>query len=66
MTWNDLKEYSDFNKDFLTWVKAQLKAGKSVDAAAAEYKIPEKYAGYTNAASRVKFNVEVIYNELKK
>ena len=66
MTWNDLKEYSDFNKDFLTWVKAELKAGKSVDAAAAEFKIPEKYAGYTNNPAQAKTNVGVIYNELKK
>ena len=66
MTWNDLKEYSDFNKDFVAWVKAELQAGKSVEAAAGEFKIPEKYTGYTNDANRAKFNVEVIYNELKK
>jgi cyclase len=66
MTFDDLKEYADFNKDFLSWVQAQMKAGKSVDDAAAEYKIPEKYTGYTNSAAQVKTNVQVIYNELKK
>ncbi|HEY2944047.1 MAG TPA: MBL fold metallo-hydrolase [Vicinamibacteria bacterium] len=66
MTWNDLQEYANFNKDFLAWVQAQMKAGKSVEAAAAEYKIPEKYAGYANNPDRVKLNVGVIYDELKK
>jgi hypothetical protein len=31
----DLKEYADFNNDFLAWAEAEMKAGKSVDAAAA-------------------------------
>jgi len=66
MTFNDLKEYSGFNKDFLTWVKAELKAGKSVEDAAAEYKIPEKYAGYAPNPGQTKTNIGVIYNELKK
>jgi len=65
MTWKDLEEYARFNKDFLAWVQAEMKAGKSVDAAAAEYKIPEKYAGYTPNANQTKSNVGVIYNELK-
>src|SRR5262245_66439391 len=43
MTPADLKEYADFNNDFLAWAKAEMKAGKSVDAAAAEYSIPDKY-----------------------
>jgi hypothetical protein len=66
MTWSDLQEYARFNQDFLTWVRAELKAGKSVEAAAAEYKIPEKYAGYADNPDRVKANVGVIYDELKR
>jgi glyoxylase-like metal-dependent hydrolase (beta-lactamase superfamily II) len=66
MTWGDLHEYASFNKDFLAWVRAEMSAGKSVEAAAAEYKIPDKYAGYTNNPDRVKLNVGVIYDELKK
>src|SRR5215468_8690957 len=42
MTFADLKEYAAFNNDFLTWVDGEIKAGKSVDEAAMEYKIPEK------------------------
>ena len=66
MTWPDLEEYARFNQDFLEWVRAEMKAGKTAEAAAAEYKLPEKYAGYSNNPDRVKLNVAVIYDELKK
>ena len=66
MTWADLQEYARYNQDFLEWVRAEIKAGKTVEAAAAEYKIPEKYAGYTDNPERVKLNVGVIYDELKR
>ena len=66
MTWADLQEYARFNQDFLEWVRAEMKAGKTIEAAAAEYKIPEKYAGYTDNPERVKLNVGVIYDELKR
>jgi len=49
-TWADLKEFADFNKDFLTWAQAELKAGKTPEAAAAEWKVPEKYKGYSPTA----------------
>ncbi len=45
-TWADLKEYSEFNKDLVAWMQAELKAGKTPEAAAAEWKLPEKYKGY--------------------
>jgi glyoxylase-like metal-dependent hydrolase (beta-lactamase superfamily II) len=66
MTWADLEEYARFNKDFLAWVQAELKAGKSVEAAAAEYALPASYAGYVNNPDRVKLNIGVIYDELKR
>jgi len=47
MTPADLQESAQFNKDFVEWVRNEIKAGKNVDQAAAEYKIPEKYKGYT-------------------
>ena len=34
-TWADLKEFADFNQDFLTWAQAELKAGKTPEQAAA-------------------------------
>ncbi len=45
-TWADLKEYAEFNKDLVTWMQAELKAGKTPEQAAAEWKLPEKYKGY--------------------
>jgi glyoxylase-like metal-dependent hydrolase (beta-lactamase superfamily II) len=65
MTWADLEEYARFNQDFLAWVRAEMAAGKTVEAAAAEYKIPAKYAGYADNPERVKLNIGVIYDELK-
>jgi cyclase len=66
MTMADLREYAQFNKDFLEYVRGGVQGGKSVDAIAAEYKVPAKYAGYQAAEARVKSNVQVIADELKK
>jgi glyoxylase-like metal-dependent hydrolase (beta-lactamase superfamily II) len=66
MTWSDLDEYGRFNRDFLAWVTAAKLAGKSADAAAAEYTIPGAYKGYTPNADQTKSNVAVIYKELTK
>ena len=46
-TWADLKEFADFNKDFLTWAQAELKSGKTPEQAAPGWKVPEKYKGYS-------------------
>ncbi len=64
----DLKEYAQFNNDFVEWVQNEIKAGKSVDQAAAEYKIPEKYKGYTVSSfmGGVKGNIQTAYKELGK
>ncbi len=68
MTWNDLKEYTEFNKEFLAWAEGEMKAGKSADEAAAEYRIPEKYRDYKIVpfGAGLKGNIQTIYNELKK
>ena len=66
MTMNDLKEYADFNREFLMAVQEGKKAGKSVDDIANSWKMPAKYKGYAMPqAARLKSNVQVIYNELK-
>jgi cyclase len=66
MTMADLSEYAQFNKDFLAEMREAKKAGKSVDDAAMNYKMPEKYKGYAApAAARLKANVQVVYDELK-
>ena len=66
MTMADLREYAQFNKDFLDYVRSGVLGGKSLDAIASEYKVPAKYAGYQAAEARVKSNVQVIADELKK
>jgi cyclase len=50
-TWADLKEYAEFNKDLVTWMQAELKAGKTPEQAAEEWKVPEKYKGYSSTVS---------------
>jgi cyclase len=50
-TWADLKEFADFNQDFLTWAQAELKAGKTPAQAAEEWKVPAKYTGYSSTVA---------------
>jgi cyclase len=64
MTWSDLEEYADFNRDFLTAVQEAIKANKSADEAAATLIMPERYKNYD--MQRAKTNVQMIYHELKK
>ena len=65
----DLKEYADFNNDFVAWVQSEMKAGKTADQAAGEYKIPEKYKGYGlggDLFGGFKGRVSTAYEELGK
>ena len=70
LTWTDLREYADFNRDFVSWAREQIKAGKPVGQAATEYGVPAKYKGYTISPNPqfgdAKANVEIAYSELKK
>ena len=70
LTWNDLREYAEFNRDFVTWAQEQIKAEKAVGQAATEYRVPAKYKGYTVSPNPqfgdAKGNVEIVYKELKK
>ena len=50
-TWADMKEYADFNKDLVAWMQSELKSGKTPAQAAAEWKLPEKYKGYSSNVS---------------
>jgi cyclase len=65
----DLKEYADANNDFVAWVQSEMKAGKTVDQAAAEWKTPAKFPSYGPSAplfGGIKGNIQAAYNELKK
>ena len=50
-TWADLKEFADFNQELVDYGRAGLKAGKTPDQLAAEWKLPEKYKGYSSQVS---------------
>ena len=69
-TWNELKEYADFSQDFVTWGQNAMKAGKTVDQAAAEYKLPARFKGYVVTVNpqfaNLKGNLQTLYDELKK
>jgi glyoxylase-like metal-dependent hydrolase (beta-lactamase superfamily II) len=62
MTWDDLAEYADFNRDFLSSVRASYEGGRSVEEAVANLDLPERYADYD--MERAPANVEAIYTEL--
>ena len=70
LTWNELSEYADFNSDFVSWAREQIKAGKAAGDAAAGYRVPAKYKGYSVSPNPqfgdAKANVEIVYKELKK
>ncbi|HEY7171525.1 MAG TPA: MBL fold metallo-hydrolase [Vicinamibacterales bacterium] len=66
MTMADLREYAQFNKDFVADMKQAKAAGKSVDDVAKSWKMPAKYTGYAAVQEqRLRANVQVVYNELK-
>jgi glyoxylase-like metal-dependent hydrolase (beta-lactamase superfamily II) len=65
----DLKEYAQFNRDFVADVQAAIKAGKSADDVANSWAIPAKYQGYApistpNDKARVKNNATLAMKEL--
>src|SRR5262245_10999076 len=64
MTWRDVEEYAEFNRDFLAAVKEAMSAGKSAADAFATLRLPDKYQAYDMAQARA--NVEAIYRELGK
>ena len=66
MTPNDLREYAEFNRDFLDAVRAGKKAGQSVEAIVKNWAIPAKYQGYAAAVpARLQANIENIYKEAR-
>ena len=50
-TWADLKEFAQFNADLVAYGRAGLKAGKTPEQLAAEWKLPEQYQGYSSQVS---------------
>ena len=69
-TWDEFKEYADFTQDFVNFARSEMNAKKTVDQAAAEYKVPAKYKGYVVTVNpqfaNAKGNIQTAYDELKK
>lgn len=67
-TINDLKEYAAFTKDFVDFARASIKAGKTADQAAAEYKVNPRFKGYVAslnpAFGGALANMKIAYEEL--
>ena len=62
MTPNDLREYSDFNRDFRNAVMEGKKNGRSVDDIVSSWRIPDRYKGYAAPdPNRLRINIENIY-----
>ncbi len=56
-------------QDFVAYAERAMKAGKSVDEAAAEYRVPPRFKGYSTTAApnlSVRTNMQLAYNELAK
>jgi cyclase len=69
-TMSDLKDYAAFTRDFVDFARASMKAGKTVDQAAAEYKVNPRFKGYV-ASLNPAFggplpNMKIAYGELGK
>jgi glyoxylase-like metal-dependent hydrolase (beta-lactamase superfamily II) len=66
MTPADLSEYAQFNRDFLAYVQAGKKAGRTTAELVSGWTMPAKYSGYTPPQpARLTANVEAIYNAVK-
>jgi cyclase len=66
MTVADLKEYGEFNRDFVQAVQAAKKAGHTIDDVVNTWKVPERFKGYAQPMpDRLRQNVEVVWSETK-
>jgi cyclase len=66
MTIADVKEYSEFIRDFVQSVQTAKKAGKTVDEVTNTWKVPERFKGYAQPMpERLKPNVQVVFDETK-
>jgi glyoxylase-like metal-dependent hydrolase (beta-lactamase superfamily II) len=76
MAWADFIEYGEFNREFLRATEAAHRAGRTIEQAAAELKLPARFDDFVGdgpipgleflgpGRDRVAGNVKVIYDEL--
>ena len=66
MTVADLREYAEFNRDFVRFVQEAKKSGKTVEDVVNTWKTPPKYMGYGNPQpNQIRNNAQVIWEETK-
>jgi glyoxylase-like metal-dependent hydrolase (beta-lactamase superfamily II) len=69
MTFADLQLHRDYMRDFVDYVKAGKKAGRSVDEMAKAYVVKPRFKGYLEGPQadpvRVKDDIQIIYDELE-
>ena len=64
MSWEDVEEYADFTRELVAAVEAAFRAGRSAGEAAADLRLPERYADY--GTEHAQATVEAIYAELEQ
>jgi cyclase len=66
--WQDFVLYGDFNRTVAAHARASLAAGKTVEQAVAEFKLPERFTGYamTSGFGGLPQVFNVLYAELGK
>ena len=57
-------DYVEFNRELLTWADAEMKAGKTPEAAAAEYRLPPRFASYEAASPGLFGSMPVYLNSV--
>jgi glyoxylase-like metal-dependent hydrolase (beta-lactamase superfamily II) len=66
MTPGDLREFSEFVRDFVEAVRQGKAGGQTVEQIAQAWKAPDKYAGYAAPQpARLRSNVQVVFDEIK-
>lgn len=77
-TWASFVEFAEFNRELLRAVRASYEAGRTVEQAKAELKLPARFDGYVaetpipgleflgTFAERARLNVEAVYRELAR
>ena len=66
--WQDFVDFGEFNRLFAEHARASLKAGKTPDQAMMDFKLPEKFKGYSLTGGRggPGGNFNQLYMELKQ
>jgi cyclase len=67
-TWQDFVDFGEFNRLFLEHARASMKAGKTPEQAMMDFKLPEKFKGYSLTGGRggPGGNFNTLYAELKQ